>query len=95
MASNEADVDAVIARLGPLMRKHAASAATLIPGARAAFDRLRAAGLRVASSTGYTREMLQPVLARAAEQGFVPEHVVCSGETPAGRPSPLIMSSML
>jgi phosphonoacetaldehyde hydrolase len=90
-AVNEADVDAVIARLGPLMRKHAASAATLIPGARAAFDSLRAAGLRVASSTGYTREMLQPVLARAAQQGYVPEHVVCSGETPAGRPSPLMI----
>jgi phosphonoacetaldehyde hydrolase len=90
-AVNEADVGVVIARLGPLMRKHAAHAATLIPGAREAFDRLRAAGLRVASSTGYTREMLQPVLARAAEQGYVPEHVVCSGETPAGRPSPLMI----
>jgi phosphonoacetaldehyde hydrolase len=35
--------------------------------------------------------MMQPVLARAAEQGYVPEHVVCSGETPAGRPSPLMI----
>jgi phosphonoacetaldehyde hydrolase len=86
-----ADVDTVIGRLGPLMRKYAAQASTLIPGARLTFDRLRAAGLRVASSTGYTREMMQPVLARAAEQGYTPEHVVCSGETPAGRPSPLMI----
>jgi phosphonoacetaldehyde hydrolase len=35
--------------------------------------------------------MLQPLLARAAEQGYVPEHVVCSGETPTGRPSPLMI----
>lgn len=90
-AVHEADVGVIITRLGPLMRKHAAHAATLIPGARETFERLRAAGLRVASSTGYTREMLQPVLARAAEQGYVPEHVVCSGETPAGRPSPLMI----
>ena len=80
-----------MARLGPLMREHAASASTLIPGARDTFERLRAAGVRVASSTGYTRDMMQPVLARAAAQGYVPEHLVCSGETPAGRPSPLMI----
>jgi phosphonoacetaldehyde hydrolase len=85
------DVDVLMARLGPLMRDHAAHASTLIPGARATFDRLRAAGVRVASSTGYTRDMMQPVLARAASQGYVPEHVVCAGETPAGRPSPLMI----
>jgi len=89
--SNAADVDAMVARLGPLMRDYAAGAATLIAGARQTFDRLRAAGLRVASSTGYTRDMMQPLLARAAEQGYVPEHLVCSGETPAGRPSPLMI----
>ena len=88
---NAGDVEVLMARLGPLMREHAARASTLIPGARATFDRVRSAGLRVASSTGYTREMMQPVLARAAEQGYVPEHVVCSGETPAGRPSPLMI----
>jgi len=89
--SNAADVDAMVARLGPLMRDYAAGAATLIAGARQTFDRLRAAGLRVASSTGYTREMMQPLLARAAEQGYAPEHLVCSGETPVGRPSPLMI----
>ena len=85
------DVDLIMARLVGPMREYAARASTLIPGARATFDRLRAAGLRVASSTGYTREMMQPVLARAAEQGYTPEHLVCMGETPMGRPSPLMI----
>jgi phosphonoacetaldehyde hydrolase len=85
------DVDRLMVRLGPLMREHAARASALIPGARQTFERLRAAGIRVASSTGYTREMMQPVLERAAEQGYNPEHLVCSGETPAGRPSPLMI----
>jgi phosphonoacetaldehyde hydrolase len=85
------DVEVLMARLGPLMREHAARASTLIPGAKQTFERLRAAGIRVASSTGYTREMMEPVLKRAAEQGYLPEHVVCSGETPAGRPSPLMI----
>jgi phosphonoacetaldehyde hydrolase len=90
-AAGEADIERLMARLGPLMREHAARASTLIPGARETFERLRTAGLRVASSTGYTRDMMEPVLARAAEQGYVPEHVVCSGETPAGRPTPLML----
>jgi phosphonoacetaldehyde hydrolase len=90
-APSESDIQRVITHLGPLMREHAASASTLIPGAAATFDQLRAAGLRVASSTGYTREMMQPVLARAAQQGYEPEHLVCSGETPTGRPSPLMI----
>jgi phosphonoacetaldehyde hydrolase len=89
--ADEADVQRLIERLGPLMREHAVRAATLIPGARQTFDALRANGLRVASSTGYTRDMMQPLLARAAEQGYLPEHLVCSGETPAGRPSPLMI----
>lgn len=85
------DIDRIMVRLGPLMREQAARASTLIPGARETVERLRAEGLRIASSTGYTRDMMEPVLKRAAEQGYAPEHVVCSGETPAGRPSPLMI----
>jgi phosphonoacetaldehyde hydrolase len=90
-AADERDIESLMARLGPLMREHAAAAATLIRGARETFEQLRARGLKVASSTGYTREMMAPVLARAAEQGYVPQHVVCAGETPAGRPAPLMI----
>lgn len=89
--ADNSDTDRIMSRLGPLMREHATRASTLIPGARETIDKLRAAGLRIASSTGYTREMMEPVLKRAAEQGYVPEHTVCSGETPAGRPSPLMV----
>ena len=90
-ATDAEDIERIMARLGPLMRDHAGSASTLIPGARETIDQLRAQGLRIASSTGYTRDMMEPVLARAAEQGYVPEHLVCSGETLAGRPSPLMI----
>jgi phosphonoacetaldehyde hydrolase len=90
-SAHDGDVDLLVTRLGPLMREHAARAATLIPGARQTFDALRAAGLRVASSTGYTHEMMGPVLARAAEQGYIPEQVLCSGDTPEGRPTPLMI----
>ncbi|HLZ73435.1 phosphonoacetaldehyde hydrolase [Phenylobacterium sp.] len=87
----EADVDDLMEDLGPLMREAAAVASELIPGAAAAVRTLRERGLRIASSTGYTREMMAPVLVRAAEQGYAPDHVLCAGETPQGRPSPLMI----
>ena len=90
-ASTESDVAALMTDLGPLMREQAARAAHLIEGAREMVETLRAAGIRVASSTGYTREMMAPVLAEAAAQGYVPDHLVCANETPAGRPSPLMI----
>jgi len=89
--ADESDVELLMNRLGPLMREYAAEAATLIPGAGETVEGLRARGFKIASSTGYTREMMAPVLARAAAQGYAPDHVVCSGETPAGRPTPLMI----
>jgi phosphonoacetaldehyde hydrolase len=87
----EADVLGLMEDLGPLMREAAAQAATLIPGALETVSALRAAGLKIASSTGYTREMMAPVLTRAAEQGYAPDHLLCADETLAGRPSPLMI----
>jgi phosphonoacetaldehyde hydrolase len=90
-APGEGDVSALMEDLAPLMREAAADAAELIPGAAKTAAALRSAGLKVGSSTGYTRAMMEPVLIRAAEHGYVPDHLVCSGETPEGRPSPLMI----
>ena len=87
----EADVAALMADLGPLMQAAAGEAAELVPGAAETVSALRAAELKIGSSTGYTREMMAPVLARAAEQGYAPDHLVCAGETREGRPSPLMI----
>jgi 2-aminoethylphosphonate-pyruvate transaminase len=85
------DIERLISDLTPLMRDQAARASSLIEGARATVDALREAGLKIASSTGYTRGMMEPVLESAAAQGYVPDHLVCSGETAQGRPSPLMI----
>lgn len=91
VAPADSDVGLIMEDLGPLMLKAAAEASELIPGAADAVASLRAAGLKIASSTGYTREMMKPVLAEAAKQGYAPDHLMCSGETPQGRPSPLMI----
>ena len=88
--ASEADVARLFARLAPAMKSAAAAAATLIPGAAETVAQLRALGVKIGSGTGYTREMMGPVLREAAQQGYAPDVVVCAGETPSGRPSPLM-----
>lgn len=88
---SEADGDRIYHALEPLMAQAAARFSTLIPGAAAVAAALRARGVRLGSGTGYTRAMMGEILPRAAEQGYSPEIVVCAGETPSGRPSPLML----
>lgn len=90
-APGEADGDRIYRALEPLMAEAAARCSRLIPGAAAVAGELRARGVRIGSGTGYTRAMMAEILPRAAEQGYAPEVVVCAGETPSGRPSPLML----
>lgn len=87
----EADGDRLYAALEPLMQASAARCSQLIPGAAELAAQLRAAGVRVGSGTGYTRAMMADVAPRAAGQGYAPDVIVCAGDTPSGRPSPLMV----
>lgn len=87
----EADVDRLHDAVEPRMRVAARDCATLIPGAAALAADLRARGVKIGSTTGYTRPMMADILPLAAEQGYAPDSVICAGETAAGRPSPLMM----
>jgi phosphonoacetaldehyde hydrolase len=87
---SDADVERLYGKLGPAMTAEAAKSSQLIPGAADVAGALRALGVRIGSGTGYTREMMEAILASAAAQGYAPETVVCAGETPSGRPAPLM-----
>jgi phosphonoacetaldehyde hydrolase len=50
----------------------------------------KAAGLRIGSTTGYTRELLDIVAAAAAARGYAPEASVTPDEVGAGRPAPFM-----
>jgi phosphonoacetaldehyde hydrolase len=88
--ASEADVARLYQRLEPAMRAAAAKSSRLIPGAAELVGQLRALGVKIGSGTGYTREMMTDILPAAAAQGYAPEVVVCAGETPSGRPAPLM-----
>lgn len=90
-APREDDVSALHDAVEPIMRAAAKDCATLIPGAADLAARLATADIRIASCTGYTRPMMADILPLAAAQGYAPELVICSGETIAGRPSPLML----
>lgn len=64
---------------------------TLIPGAAEAVRELRARGIKIGSTTGYTRAIMEPLLPVAAAQGYAPDNLVCAGDLPEGRPSPMMM----
>ncbi|MEI9989122.1 MAG: phosphonoacetaldehyde hydrolase [Rhizomicrobium sp.] len=86
----QGDIDRLYEKLVPAMTRAAAESSLLIPGAARAAEQLRALGVRIGSGTGYTRDMMADILPRAAEQGYAPDVVVCAGETPSGRPAPLM-----
>jgi beta-phosphoglucomutase-like phosphatase (HAD superfamily) len=50
-----------------------------------------AGGLKIGSTTGYTREIMEPLFPLAAAQGYAPDCLVCAGDLPKGRPTPLMM----
>ncbi len=84
------DADRIYARLEPVMTAVASRSSRLIPGAADAVATLRALGVKIGSGTGYTRQMMADILPAAAAQGYAPDTVVCAGETPSGRPAPLM-----
>ncbi|MCR8643075.1 phosphonoacetaldehyde hydrolase [Paenibacillus sp. N1-5-1-14] len=59
-----------------------------IPGSLEMIARLRDQGIKIGSSTGYTREMMDVVEPKARELGYAPDYVVTPNEVPGGRPYP-------
>ena len=87
----EGDVDAIFQVFEPMNIAAVRDHADIIPGTIEAMERLRARGIRVAGTTGYTRPIMDVLEPLAASAGYVPELTVCAGDLPAGRPTPLMM----
>jgi len=90
-APTEADIDRVYEVFVPMNEEVVADYATLVPGAAEMVADLRARGLRIGSTTGYTRSIMERVFPLAAAQGYAPDNCVCADDLPEGRPGPLQM----
>jgi phosphonoacetaldehyde hydrolase len=87
----EADIDSVYKVFVPMNVAVAADFSDMIPGAVDTARELRRRGLKIGSTTGYTREIMAKVLPRAAAAGYQPDNLVCAGDLLEGRPGPLMM----
>ena len=75
-APTDGDIDALYDVFVPKSVAVAAHYADVIPGAAEVVSALRAEGVQIGSSTGYTREIMAKIAPRAAEQGFQPDSLV-------------------
>ena len=87
-APDEADVEDLFAAFIPMQMDSLAAYSAVIPGVPATVEELRARGVKIGSTTGYTRPMLELLLACAAAQGYQPDCAFCPDDAGAGRPWP-------
>lgn len=91
----DADIDAVYDVFVPKNIAVAASYSAVIPGVADVTRALREDAVRIGTTTGYTREIIERIVPGAAAQGFVADSIVCTGDTPEGRPSPYMIYKTL
>lgn len=90
-APQDSDVDKIYEIFVPMNEKVAADYADLVPGALDVVNYLRDRGIKIGSTTGYTRSIMEHVIPVAAKQGYEPDNLICSDDLSEGRPGPLGM----
>jgi phosphonoacetaldehyde hydrolase len=85
---NEVDIEAMFAEFVPMQMACLTEYAEPIPGTHEAVVAFRRMGLKIGSTTGYTRAMMDVLAPEAARRGYEPDSWVCPDDVPAGRPHP-------
>lgn len=83
----EPDIDRIYDVFVPLNEKVVAKYADLVPGTLEMLAWLHEHNIRVGSTTGYTRSIMNQVIPIADANGYKPECIVCSDEVENGRPA--------
>jgi phosphonoacetaldehyde hydrolase len=86
--ASEHDVRSLYTNFLDLQKQILAQHSEPIRGVVESVEWFRSIGIKIGSSTGYTRELMDIVLPIAASRGFAPDVCVCSDEVAAGRPAP-------
>ena len=84
----DADVDRLYKIFTPMNASAVQDHAEMIEGVVPLVERLRRDGLKIGTTTGYNRAIMDVVLPLAKAQGFTPDNLVCSDDLPASRPAP-------
>jgi len=85
---NESDIEDMFKKFIPLQLSVIEKHSAIIPELPDALKIIRSMDLKIGSTTGYNNEMMKILMTLAAEQGYVPDSVVCATDVPSGRPAP-------
>ena len=86
---DQGDVDTMFADFVPLQLDCLRKYTDLLPGVAEVISRLQAGGIKIGSSTGFTRAMVDILEEEAAKQGYRPDASVAGDEVTHGaRPAP-------
>jgi len=87
---SENDVERLFSDFLPKQSEILAEYSSPIPGVCETVDAWKAGGLRIGSTTGYTRALLDVVLPVASRLGYSPDASVTPDEAGGGRPKPFM-----
>ena len=90
-APSESDIDALYADFLPLQKQVLWGLSHVIPGVAETLSLLRQRGLKIGSTTGYTRELMSVVTAVAEADGIVVDALATPDDVPEGRPAPWLI----
>ncbi len=90
-AVQASDVDDLYQRFIPLQFECLKEYSQVLSGVPEVTEQLRKRGVKIGSTTGYTRAMLDVLVAEAARQGYAPDCSFSPEDAGAGRPHPFMI----
>ena len=87
----EGDIDEIYASVETQLRATAAERCEPLPGVLELVDTLRAEGLRIGSTTGYSQEVMAALAEASSHAGYAPDLVVSPRPGLPGRPAPWLL----
>jgi phosphonoacetaldehyde hydrolase len=90
-APTDADVEEMYSEFIPLQFSCLKEYSGVIPGVAGVVKEFRRRGLKIGSTTGYTRAMLDLILETSGQEGYLPDCSLTPEEAGTGRPHPFMM----
>lgn len=88
-AMSQDDIRHIYDTFIPLQIERVGDHSALVPGALAVTQELRSRGMKIGSTTGYPRQVMERLMVLAEEKGYTPDCTVCADDLEAGaRPGP-------
>ena len=82
------DIDLLFSNFIPMQHAVLKEFATPIPGLLESIRDLRSQNIKIGTTTGYLRSMMEVLAPEAERFGYIPDSIVCSDDVPGGRPYP-------